>query len=96
MALSIGITKKKRQGVGTSTAPFGAQGRQEWLWDNMPGSRPGWRTPTGAAPKRREISHIRRPTHSQERMRKKKSACSVRNDGVGGGRREGVGSVRSK
>ncbi len=28
-------------------------------------------------------SHIRRPTHSQERMRKKESACSVRNDGWG-------------
>src|SRR5216684_5514077 len=30
---------------------------------------------------------LRRPTHSQERMRKKKSACSVRNDrfGLGGG-----------
>src|SRR5437870_8447174 len=27
---------------------------------------------------------LRRPTHSQERMRKKKSVCSVRNDGVGG------------
>src|SRR5260370_32893473 len=27
-----------------------------------------------------EVS-LRRPTHSQERMRKKKSACSVRNDG---------------
>jgi len=26
---------------------------------------------------------LRRPTHSQERMRKKKSACSVRNDGWG-------------
>jgi hypothetical protein len=31
--------------------------------------------------KRREIPHIRRPTLSQERKRKKKSACSVRNDG---------------
>ncbi len=30
---------------------------------------------------RRDFS-LRRPTHSQERMRKKKSACSVRNDGV--------------
>jgi hypothetical protein len=27
---------------------------------------------------------LRRPTHSQERMRKKESACSVRNDGVAG------------
>jgi len=33
--------------------------------------------------KRREISHIPRPTHSQERKRKKKSACSVRKDGAG-------------
>jgi len=31
---------------------------------------------------RRDFS-LRRPTHSQERMRKKKSACFVRNDGVG-------------
>ncbi len=31
--------------------------------------------------KRREIPHIRRPTLSQERSGKKKSACSVRNDG---------------
>ncbi len=29
---------------------------------------------------------LRRPTHSQERMRKKKSACFVRNDGAGTGR----------
>src|SRR5216683_7648080 len=29
---------------------------------------------------------LRRPTHSQERMRKKKSACFVRNDGGGTGR----------
>src|SRR5712664_1270721 len=28
---------------------------------------------------------LRRPTLSQERKRKKKSACSVRNDGVAGG-----------
>jgi hypothetical protein len=33
--------------------------------------------------RRREISHIRRPTASQERSGKKKLACSVRNDGVG-------------
>ena len=29
---------------------------------------------------------LRRPTHSQERMRKKKSACFVRNDGARAGR----------
>jgi len=29
----------------------------------------------------REIPHIRKPTGSQERTEKKKSACSVRNDG---------------
>src|SRR6266700_3804052 len=35
--------------------------------------------------KRREIPHIRRPTLSQERRRKKKSGCCVRNDGWGVG-----------
>jgi hypothetical protein len=38
----------------------------------------------GEALRGRKISHIRRPTHSQERMQKKKSACSVRKDGVVG------------
>jgi hypothetical protein len=33
--------------------------------------------------KEKRDSSLRRPTHSQERMRKKKSACSVRNDGSG-------------
>src|SRR5712692_617072 len=36
-----------------------------------------------ASTRRREIPHIRRPTLSRERKRKKKSACSVRNDGKG-------------
>jgi len=34
-------------------------------------------------------------THSQERMRKKKSACFVRNDGAGSGRMR-KGLLRSK
>ena len=38
---------------------------------------------TGGEKRKRDFS-LRRPTHSQERMRKKKSACSVRNDGVAG------------
>jgi hypothetical protein len=38
--------------------------------------------------KEKRDSSLRRPTHSQERMRKKKSACSVRNDGSGGGMRK--------
>ncbi len=33
--------------------------------------------------KRKRDFSLRRPTHSQERMRKKESACSVRNDGRG-------------
>jgi hypothetical protein len=40
---------------------------------------------------------LRRPTLSQERKRKKKSACSVRNDGVARRRgEEQVGLLRSK
>src|SRR5258708_39618343 len=39
----------------------------------------------------REIPHMRRPTLSQERKRKKKSACSVRNEVPGwAGRRTGA------
>jgi hypothetical protein len=38
---------------------------------------------------------LRRPTHSQERMRKKKSACSVRND-VGRERQKADSSLRSE
>ncbi len=34
-------------------------------------------------PKRKRDFSLRRPTASQERKRKKKSACSVRNDGGG-------------
>jgi hypothetical protein len=37
----------------------------------------------GRREEKRDFS-LRRPTHSQERMRKKKSACSVRNDGWAG------------
>jgi len=46
----------------------------------------------------REIPHIRGPTFSQERKRKKKSACSVRNDvdGVRSDGGEGVGLLRSE
>jgi hypothetical protein len=39
---------------------------------------------TGREKRKRDFS-LRRPTHSQERMRKKKSARSVRNDGAGAG-----------
>jgi len=38
---------------------------------------------------RREIPHIRRPTLSHERKRKKKPACCVRND------KRGVGAKRA-
>jgi hypothetical protein len=41
-----------------------------------------------------EVS-LRRPTHLQEQMRKKKSACFVRNDGAGSGRMR-KGLLRSK
>src|SRR5712692_3816159 len=37
--------------------------------------------------RKRDFS-LRRPTHLQEQMRKKKSACSDRNDGLAGGRGE--------
>src|SRR6267154_300937 len=43
----------------------------------------------------REIPHIRRPTLSQERKRRKKSACSVRNDSPGGGKRQCIAEGRS-
>ncbi|SRR6266849_8377216 len=39
----------------------------------------------GRGKRKRDFS-LRRPTASQERSGQKKSACSVRNDGVGGGR----------
>jgi hypothetical protein len=39
---------------------------------------------TGREKRKRDFS-LRRPTHSQERMREKKSARSVRNDGAGAG-----------
>src|SRR5713101_2313358 len=39
--------------------------------------------------KEQRDSSLRRPTLSQERKRKKKSACSVRNDGWVGPRRRG-------
>jgi hypothetical protein len=55
--------------------------------------------------RRRESSHIRRPTHSHKRMRKRKSACSVRsrngirdaetaNDGVQRGRPDEDGGIK--
>src|SRR5712692_5311750 len=42
-------------------------------------------TSAGRRKRKRDFT-LRRPTASQERSGKKKSACSVRNDGVGGGR----------
>src|SRR5260370_2534124 len=42
-----------------------------------------------------EVS-LRRPTHSQERMRKKKSACSVRNDGGRHADRRECGPLRAR
>ena len=43
----------------------------------------------------REIPHVRRPALSQERRRKKKSACSVLNDSGGSGHQAGLqGQIR--
>ena len=41
-------------------------------------------TALGPGPSQKRDFSLRRPPHSRERMRKKKSACSVRNDGVAG------------
>ena len=42
-----------------------------------------------------EVS-LRRPVHSQERMRKKKSACFVRNDGGTSGEGDGARCIRPR
>src|SRR5260370_2321988 len=58
----------------------GAEGEaRNWKLQNR-----SWKSETrnGKSGEKRDFS-LRRPTHSQERMRKKKSACFVRNDRVG-------------
>jgi len=50
----------------------------------------------GREEERKRDFSLRRPTHSQERMRKKKLACSVRNDGGGVvGHKKSACSVRN-
>src|SRR5260370_24209636 len=56
-------------------------------WEGSGRLKARWRREVASTgTKRREIPHIRRPTRSQERKRKKKLACCARNNSGWGGR----------